>query len=176
MNVRHAAHLTLAGLVASALVGCGSATPAMRGQDGYVTSIIPGEPPIPTIYGQYARLLTYSSGPINGELIAIDEDGLFILVDTRTVVRVSRDDLYQLWFSEEDRGTGAWWWGAAGAVSTVNHGFFLVVSFPLWALSTPLLAARDRRDRTIDASAMPQADLAAFARFPVGLPPTWTVR
>lgn len=104
-----------------------------------------------------------------GELIAVDIDSIHLLADGRLVslaraafccaeVTAYRMDLSELQV-----------WAVLGTVSTISHGFGLVLTAPLWAITGTLA--------TSSASYAPRIlstdpiVLRAFARFPQGFPP-----
>jgi len=106
-----------------------------------------------------------------GELLAISDDSVFVLVDS-TLVGVPLGDVSRGLLETYDPDTGhAAAWTTAGAISTITHGWWLVISAPLWVLvgssSTGVLSHQGRILRP-NAS---WADMRLFARFPQGLPP-----
>lgn len=62
--------------------------------------------------------------------------------------------------------------GLVGTLSTISHGFFLILSAPIWLLSTSIAVAAESHHVELD---YPEdeslEELARWARFPQGIPP-----
>jgi hypothetical protein len=112
----------------------------------------------------------------SGELLAVDQDHLWVLVD-QGPVRVHRHRITEV--SLELHPSGAGWFGAwfgIGAASCISHGWFSIFSVPIWlatgipstvgaALGNDLDVPLDRID-----------ELNRFARYPAGMPVLWDGR
>jgi len=103
---------------------------------------------------------------VKGELIAVDADRLFVRADAGLIAiplgRIRRAVLHG-WKAQTSEINGG---ATLGALSTLTHGFFLVLSMPVWALVGGVASSNE-------ASAARQTDpagFAKFARFPPGLP------
>ncbi|MDQ3370803.1 MAG: hypothetical protein M3680_35745, partial [Myxococcota bacterium] len=110
---------------------------------------------------------------VQGELISIDGDRLHLLVwgprgETLTYVPTAEVARAQLYTYDSESGFGAW--GLLGSLSTVSHGFFAVLSFPVWVLTAGTIAAIESRHVRLEYPDDPWSKLAAWARFPQGLP------
>jgi hypothetical protein len=121
-------------------------------------------------FGAWIRLEDRPRRPTTvyeGELIAIDADTVHILLDRLVslprssfcciTVTAFRVDLAPIVV-----------WGLAGTLSTASHGFGLILSAPIWALTATGAAASATyapRVRSADADT-----LRVFARFPQGIP------
>ncbi len=115
------------------------------------------------------------SSSVEGELIAIQTDTVFVLHQSLGLVGVP--------LSDDTRGRLGWYdakwggltaWTVVGAASTISHGVLLVASFPVWVLSGTLAASSASRApivviRQNDPEGWTQA--ARYARFPQGMPP-----
>lgn len=122
-----------------------------------------------------------------GELIAVHPDSLYILgVDGVEAVATGDVQRAEVYVYNTGYGTaGAWTF--VGALSTVSHGFILIVSLPLWILvgsvTTTILAQKGKakyrapsprdeyRRRRHPSKSSDLLDFAKYARFPQGLPP-----
>ena len=102
-----------------------------------------------------------------GELIAVDESTIHVLtanglqsvrVEPGLRVRVVR-------YRSSSRSLA--WWAVAGGLSTLSHGWYLVMTAPMWAVGGVIAATVEGRA----AIAHDVAGARSFARFPQGLPP-----
>jgi len=155
----------------------GTATALLAAAAGcYQSSAPPGWLPLPIDaqrdgFGSWIRVQAQPrTVPLaEGELIAVDADSIHVLADGRLVslaratlccaeLAAYRTDLAELQA-----------WSAVGVLSTASHGFFLVLTAPVWLLAgVSTTAAASLAPRII--SADPFA-LRPFARFPQGIPP-----
>jgi len=120
-------------------------------------------------YGGWIRVQHHDDTEVEGELLAATPDTLHVLsfngwlavpvnkvrVATLTAFRVPLDGIIT--------------WGAFGGMSTLSHGWFLILTLPTWIVASTLAgasASKAPRVRSVD-----PAKLAPFARFPQGLPP-----
>ena len=120
-------------------------------------------------YGGWIRVQNRDDTQVEGELLAATVDTLHVLsfggwlampvaqvrVATLTAFRVPLDGIII--------------WGALGGLSTISHGFVLILTAPTWIVASSLAgasASKAPRVRSVD-----PAKLAPFARFPQGLPP-----
>jgi len=119
-------------------------------------------------YGGWIRIRNLNDSQIEGELLAATPDTLHVLsfggwvampvnqmrVATLTAFKVPLGPIVT--------------WGALGGLSTLSHGFVLILTAPAWILTSSLAgadASRAPRVQTVD-----PAKLVPFARFPQGLP------
>lgn len=106
---------------------------------------------------------------IEGELIAVDADTIHVLPAGRliSVPRPARCCVTLTAFHMDYAPLALW--AGAGVLSTVSHGFGLILTAPIWAIigtSAAASASHAPRIRSSDPAA-----LRPFARFPNGLPP-----
>jgi hypothetical protein len=61
-------------------------------------------------------------------------------------------------------------WGLLGTLSTLSHGFVLILSAPIWLLTTAIAANAETNAAQIDGG--PWTSMRKWARFPQGMPET----
>ena len=109
---------------------------------------------------------------IAGELIAARADTVWVLPDSGPVVAVPTSTVKQgrvaRYTSEAGAISG---FTALGVVSTISNGFLLGITAPLWIITGIVASSNESRAPLRDVPPLAWADLAAFARFPQGLPP-----
>lgn len=107
---------------------------------------------------------------LDGELIAVGDDGVSILTAQGLVVIPSGTIKRATLAFHADETSRINTWGALGALSTASHGAYLVFTLPIWAaVATATGHAESRAPLVVH----PPAELASFrkyARFPQGLP------
>lgn len=156
-------HGTIAALLAAA-AGC------------YQSSAPPRWLPLPVeaqrdAFGLWIRVQGQpKTAPLaEGELIAVTTDSIHLLADGR-LVSLARGTLccaeltaYRIDLSELQL------WSLFGTVSTVSHGFVLILTAPMWMLAgTVATSAASYAPRIISTDPLV---LQPFARFPQGIPP-----
>ena len=62
-------------------------------------------------------------------------------------------------------------WTLLGTLSTGSHGFFLILSAPVWILTGTVAAVNQSRQPVLTYPRQGWAGWRAYARFPQGLPP-----
>jgi hypothetical protein len=110
-----------------------------------------------------------------GELIAVGPEGVWVLAGGRLIrtplERVTELEVYA--YDVSIAGVASW--GLLGTLSTISHGFLLVLSAPAWLITTIAITAShsgtayERYTEGGDWS-----ELAKWARFPQGMPPGLT--
>ncbi len=140
--------------------------------DGFLPS--PTKAP-ENVYGGWMQV-TVPAGrhdnTIAGELIAARADTVWILPDSGPLVAVPTATVKKgrLARYRSDAGAVAGF-TALGVVSTVSNGFLLGLTAPLWIITGTVAASSESRAPFRDVPPLGWADLAAYARFPQGLPP-----
>jgi hypothetical protein len=112
------------------------------------------------------------SAPLKGELIATDSMRLWIESPTAGRVWVPRESilgrgqvtLYD-WDNRAMAGVTA-----LGVLSTVANGWFFILTTPTWIISSSIAGSAETRRARARVSASSLASLAAYARFPQGMP------
>ena len=112
--------------------------------------------------------------PFGGELLSADDDGVAVLAGGRAV-RVHLADVEKMTIAAYRTHEGrVALWGAAGTLSTVTHGMYLLLSAPVWVV-TSLVTPVVIHDRPVMQWPRESIDkLRPFARFPQGMPPGWS--
>lgn len=114
--------------------------------------------------------------PVDGELLAVDRLHVWVARGWE-VVALHRDEVARVTVTvldDEATGLGLGVWTGLGAASTLSHGYYLLLSAPVWlGLGVPLTVYTSAQNR-----ARFDKDLGGlwqFARFPQGLPAArWT--
>lgn len=125
-------------------------------------------------HGLWIVVEPHRGEPFGGELLAVDGDGVTVLADGRAV-RVGLAEAEKMTvaaYRSHEGGVAVW--GAAGTLSTLSHGKFLLLSAPAWAL-TWLITQAVIHDRPVMQWPRESLDkLRPFARFPQGMPQGWS--
>jgi hypothetical protein len=126
------------------------------------------------VKGFDAKIELSSGGTFTGEILAVDDTKVYLLVEGRTVgiprgaVQKASIDLMPA------TGLAAGLWTAAGTVSTFTHGWFLVFTAPVWlGAGIPSTIAASSHESYVDAPQYELGRINQFARFPQGLPVGW---
>ena len=109
---------------------------------------------------------------VAGELIAVGQDSVWLLPDSGAgVVAFATAGLTRgqlVWYHSEAGAVAGY--TALGIVSTISNGAFLLLTAPAW-LITGVVASSNESGAPIRKSPRTRwADLAAYARFPGGMP------
>jgi hypothetical protein len=136
-------------------------------------------------FGAWAHLryrdLDERTASVNGELIAVDKDTIYVLPASGALVPVPRALVLlaqaEFYDSIESQASG---WAVGGALSTLTHGYYLIITMPAWlvtgaAVDSPAIHAVARlRDEGVFHDQKREfgslAELVRFTRFPGGLP------
>jgi hypothetical protein len=108
----------------------------------------------------------------SGELLAVGEDSVFVLSAEGRVEAVARTEARTAtiaWYDGQSGLTARW--AAIGALSTLSHGFGLILSGPIWILTGTIAAGADSRAPLVTVKYRTEwVEARAYARFPAGLP------
>ncbi|PYQ45743.1 MAG: hypothetical protein DMF77_03270 [Acidobacteria bacterium] len=111
------------------------------------------------------------AGVVEGELIAVSDDHVYVLTRSELLgvppaaVTSARLEKYRA-------GTDALGgWGTLGTISTLSHGWILVLTAPLWIISSTATVATESRVAQLRHPPTPLGEFRPWARFPQGLPP-----
>jgi hypothetical protein len=109
---------------------------------------------------------------IAGELIAARADSVWIFPDGGHVTALATNAIRngRLVRYHSDAGAVAGF-TVVGILTTVSNGAFLIITAPLWIITGSVAASSESRAPQRDVPPLGWADLAAYARFPQGLPP-----
>jgi len=124
-------------------------------------------------HGGWIEITTGTDRPIAGELISVELEGLRVLAVTPQpgLVFISKARIHAatLWAWGTEHGAIAAW-GTIGALSTISHGFLLIVSFPIWLITSTVTASFESRASQLEYPDDGWDKFAIWARFPQGLP------
>jgi hypothetical protein len=125
-----------------------------------------------TAYGGWIEL-TYGQPTEQraaGELIAVSAESVWVLSQTQAlVISTSAVRAGKLTAYEAQKG-GFTTWTVLGALSTISNGAFLIFTAPMWMIGGSLAVAGESRAPQRKISSVSWGGLAAFARFPQGMP------
>lgn len=122
-------------------------------------------------HGGWIIVTARHGAEIAGELIAIDPGAIRVLGSTG-LISIARSDVEsaRLWAWDGEYGRLVAW-GGLGTASTISHGYFLVISAPIWIITTAITAAVESRAPLLHYPDDGWDKLAIWARFPQGTPP-----
>ena len=154
--------LILGALGLLSLACAGSSAPS-----GYAT---PVEKMAEDGFGGWVSVGLKHDKEVKGELIAISENSIYLL-EADTLVELATKDVARIRLEAYRREHGSIMaWGFLGTLSTISHGLGLIISAPLWIISSTATAAGVSRNPMHEFPDESLADLRKFARFPQGLP------
>ncbi|HTK82689.1 MAG TPA: hypothetical protein VL633_10385 [Bacteroidota bacterium] len=107
---------------------------------------------------------------VSGELLAVEQDSVYIL--TYSGLRpMYRNDIARakVAFFEGDYG-GMRAWTLVGTLSTLSHGFYLLISAPLWILAGTVAVSAATHDQLIEYPRHSWNEMKKYSRFPQGFP------
>jgi len=107
-----------------------------------------------------------------GELIALSSDSLYVLGRNENLHVIAVADVTHARLVEYKSHHGELGgWIALGTLSTVSHGWYLILTAPLlWIFAGTLAASSRSYDPIIDYPRYSFNEFKAYARFPQGLP------
>lgn len=109
---------------------------------------------------------------VSEELIAARADSVWILGDTGRVMAVATSTVKEGRLVRYRSEAGAvMGYTALGMVSTLSNGFFLIFTAPAWLITGIVSSSAESGAPISNTPPLAWADLAAYARFPEGLPP-----
>ena len=124
-------------------------------------------------FGSWASV-TLSIGPdaySEGELIAASSDTLFILgieeLQAFSVHEVAKVHIQ----SYDAKHTSLAVWTMLGSLSTLSHGFILIISAPVWIISGSIGTAAQSQAPHKTVIAGNWKELQVYCRYPGGIPP-----
>lgn len=103
-----------------------------------------------------------------GELAAVSRDSLWLLTPTLVGIPIARIQDARLVRYDPEWDKAAWW-TLFGALSTISHGFVLILTAPVWILAGSLSTSSVSRAPMVNAVDIEQ--MRPYARFPQGIPP-----
>lgn len=130
------------------------------------------------VYGSWVEIV--SDDLMRGELIAVTPDSLYylpVILDASVPpmslfpTAVARSDVEEVrvhWFDAD--WESILFWGLGGAVSTLSHGFFFLLSAPVWLISTAVSTRSRSLEPRLEYPDVGWMTLAPYARYPLGYP------
>ena len=107
---------------------------------------------------------------ISGELVAVETDSLFIL-NEKQLYSVSWDQVSKAKLTIFDsKYYNLVPWTVFGTISTISHGFYLVLSAPVWILTGTIATVYQSKVPQIEYPKKPKTLFNKYARFPQGIP------
>jgi hypothetical protein len=162
-------------LVALALVGLGAACTRYGSMDrskGFTGNETTASLEDVPVRGHEIEI-EHAGQTTSGELLAVDDMYLYVLTDSR-VRAIERRKVTQVSVELYASQAGqAGLWTALGTVSTISHGFLLVITAPVWLATGISVTAGAAATNDLEIRDDRLGPLYQFARFPQGLPPTW---
>jgi len=111
------------------------------------------------------------TGEVQGEFLAVDRDTVFVLLGDSVVRRISHRDIAKAqiaWF-DSDWELQAWW-TALGAISTLTHGFGVILTMPIWGLTAWGVVPAESRAPLVDVNRVGWEAVKQYARYPAAAP------
>ncbi len=124
----------------------------------------------------YPIKVDVAAATYQGELLGLDAEGrMYIEVPNGAVIAIGAKGPRVHIDLRPSHSTEYGVWGVLGTLSTASHGYFLVISAPIWILvSIPVaVSAADKTTLEAPAESVP---LEQFARWPQGVPASVRVR
>lgn len=125
-------------------------------------------------YGAWIEIQPLAGGSkLEGEFLAVDRDSVYVLDLGGTVRSLPLAAVADATVAAYDARWGRLAaWTALGALSTVSHGVFAILTFPAWILSGTIMTAIQSRSSIHHVRRGEDwTSVRKFARFPSGLPP-----
>jgi hypothetical protein len=113
------------------------------------------------------------SPDLEGELIAVSADSVFVLVGDSLVARSLKAVRRVRVVGYDPKAGDLMNWTLAGTLSTASHGIVAILSAPAWLLvgSAVTSSAAHASEINVPGYHRTWDDLKPFARFPQGIPP-----
>ncbi len=150
-------------------VGLGLALVACAGNTAPAGFLVPPRLAQTEAYGGWVELLVTGGARVDGELIAVTADSVWVLGTASVVVPVANVRQGKLTTVQSEVGNVA---GATGlgVVSTISNGILLVFTMPLWIIVGTAAGSSQSYAPERRVPPLHWAELNGFARFPQGLP------
>jgi len=150
-------------------VGLGLALVACAGNTAPAGFLVPPRLAQTEAYGGWVELLVTGGARVDGELIAVTADSVWVLGTASVVVPVANVRQGKLTTVQSEVGSVA---GATGlgVVSTISNGILLVFTMPLWIIVGTAAGSSQSYAPERRVPPLHWAELNGFARFPQGLP------
>lgn len=131
----------------------------------------PDEVPM-DVYGGWIEVERMEGQGLDGELLAVENDSLYIMVADSVFRVLSKDNIVsaKLTAYNMQQGIGA---GTVflGALSGVSHGFYGIITIPAWTiLGSIIVNGHTKEAQRYYPSKATWGELNLFARYPQGMP------
>jgi len=105
----------------------------------------------------------------DGELIAVQENNVYLLTKDGIAV-ISTDKVQNAMFAiyKEKKIVGLW--AFLGTLSTISHGWYLILSAPTWAITGIVSAIGESKSGLNKYPDLSWQEIKKYARFPQGIP------
>jgi len=123
-------------------------------------------------YGAWVQIRRSDRTELGGEFIALHGDTLFVLTESgRLTALHSREfDQARLAYFNSSAGLLGLWTGI-GALSTISHGGFLIITLPMWIIGGSVASGSESRAPLEGVRRWSEwSELRMYARFPQGIP------
>jgi len=108
---------------------------------------------------------------VHGELIAIHSDSIFLLV-SNNLIGIPTAKIAKAKLTAFDANTAPLvLWSVLGTLSTLSHGVGLIISAPVWIISSTAATSAQSYAPQLSFPKKSWTEFRPFARFPNGLPP-----
>ena len=157
----------LLAVLLATVTGCAASSQAPR---GFVTDRA-GEPF--DVRGAWVRAEVAGLGVLQGELLALDADSLWVLTQADSLAAVARPRVGAVRVEAyTTKGIETAGWPLVGALSAVTHGYLLVFTAPFaWGIAGIETARVHSGQGVVRTELQEEIDgLGRYARFPQGLP------
>lgn len=111
-------------------------------------------------------------GELMGELLAATADSLWIMGSSRATVIATADVASGRLVGYDARPGTVAVATLVGTLATISNGAFLVFTAPMWIIGGSIATASQGKAALEELPALRWTDIAAFARFPQGIPPS----
>ncbi len=119
-------------------------------------------------FGGWITVHKTDKSVLRGELISVTDSGLYVMtIDKLVFTGTDSISTAKLGKYEESNPVAAW--GLLGTLSTVTHGFGLIISAPVWVLSSSMMASSFSHNKIIEYPEKKFEDFKNYSRFPQGL-------
>jgi hypothetical protein len=121
-------------------------------------------------YGSNIEISRKEASDINGELIAIDENQIYVLADSESkciTVPLSKVRRFRLRYA---RPKHYGWTIPLFTLATISHGYFLIITAPLNLIVTVAVTVSGENSFVYNNRKITYEELKMFARYPQGIP------
>jgi hypothetical protein len=119
---------------------------------------------------QYEMASSKKKLTVSGELIAFEEESVYVLTDS-LLVGVPTSNIIRVKLTSFDSKAGLLAiWTLTGTLATASHGILLIFSAPAWIIGGSIATAGQSHTPIKRFPDKPRQELRGYARFPQGLP------